>query len=116
MIRAGVGFTGLLLVSATCPFASAVLARDHGVMGQTWGIVEPDLLTTIDTKLRTMQANGGIARMQQALVARTEERVHNPVPVSGIEPAREARSWTFDPSIVVQNDIRDTKGNIIARA
>lgn len=116
LFRGSVAVAGMLAMSAAYPFASAVLARDHGVMGQTWGIAEPDLLTTINNKLQAMQANGGIARMQANLAARTEERVRNPLPVSGLEPTRESRSWNFDPSIVVAQDIRDQKGNLVAAA
>ena len=91
-------------------------ARDHGVRGQTWGIAEPDLLSTIDAKLKAMQANGSVARMQAALAAKAEDRVRNPLPVAGIGAVREARSWTFDPSIVLEKEIRDQKGRLIAPA
>lgn len=107
------GFT-LLSVTTIAPLVSMALARDHGVMGQTWPITEPDLLTTIDAKLKTLEANGSIERMQRKLVARTEHRVRNPLPVAGISVTQTNRRWMFDPSIVVANDIRDQKGNTIA--
>ena len=47
MIRAGVTLIGLFAASTLYPFVGELLARDHGVMGQTWGIAEPDLLATI---------------------------------------------------------------------
>jgi conjugal transfer pilus assembly protein TraW len=106
----------LVAGSSLYPFARAALARDHGVMGQTWGIAEPDLLSTIDAKLKAMQANGSVARMQAALAAKAEDRVRNPLPVAGIGAVRETRSWTFDPSIVLEKDIRDQKGRLIAPA
>ena len=109
----GLGVT-LLTLSAIPPLAAPLVARDHGINGQTWPVIEPDLLTTIDSKLQTLEANGGIARMQQQLAARTEHRVRNPVAVSGIAATQTARSWLFDPSIVVEDDIRDHKGNLIA--
>lgn len=109
-------FVMALGASSSWPLVQGALARDHGVMGQTWGIAEPDLLTTIDTRLKTLQANGGIARMQAKMRANAEHRVRNPLPVSGITPVREARSWTFDPSIVLDRDLRDVKGNLVAAA
>lgn len=107
------GFT-LLSLTTVAPLVSTVFARDHGVMGQTWPIAEPDLLTTIDLKLKTLEGNGSIERMQRELVANTEHRVRNPLPVAGISAAQKDRSWMFDPSIVVENDVRDQKGNVIA--
>ena len=59
-----------------------------------------------------MQANGSVDRMQAALAAKAEDRVRNPLPVAGIGAVREARSWTFDPSIVLERDIRDQKGRL----
>lgn len=103
---------GLALAIVTA--AGIAQARDLGVMGQTWAIEEPDLLATIGNRLATMQANGGVARMQQTLAARARERVMRPAPVAGLVRATAARSWTYDPSIVVEHDIRDAKGNLIA--
>jgi conjugal transfer pilus assembly protein TraW len=107
------GFT-LLSLTTLAPLVTTALARDHGVMGQTWPIVEPDLLATIDTKLRALEGNGSIERMQRELVAKTENRVRNPLPVPGISATQKDRSWMFDPSIVVEADVRDQKGNVIA--
>lgn len=104
----------LLSLSTVPPFVMSAMARDHGVMGQTWPVIEPDLLTTIDAKLKSLEASGGIARMQKELAAKTEYRVRNPQPVAGLGVTQEPRAWLFDPSIVVADDIRDAKGNLIA--
>lgn len=116
MIRQTLLLGGIVVASSLYPFAREALARDHGLMGQTWGIAEPDLLSTIDAKLKAMQANGNIDRMQAALAAKAEDRVRNPLPVPGIGVVRASRSWTFDPSIVVERDIRDQKGRLVAQA
>ena len=45
--RAGLfgGTLGVALVaSSSWPIVQGALAKDHGVMGQTWAIAEPDLL------------------------------------------------------------------------
>jgi conjugal transfer pilus assembly protein TraW len=111
------GFLAIALVASSAwPVVEGALAHDHGVMGQTWGIVEPDLLDTIDRRLKTMQADGSIERMQAALRVKAQERVRNPLPVAGIAAVREARSWTFDPSIVLDQDVRDQKGRLVAQA
>lgn len=111
------GFLAIALVASSAwPVVEGALAHDHGVMGQTWGIVEPDLLDTIDRRLKTMQTDGSIERMQAALRVKAQERVRNPLPVAGIGAVREARSWTFDPSIVLDQDVRDQKGRLVAQA
>ena len=95
------------------PWAGAA-ARDFGAMGQTWSIAEPDLLATIQGRLASMQANGGIARMQRDLAAKAEARVRRPDPVAGLSAATEPRRWLHDPAIVVEADIRDQNGRPVA--
>ena len=106
-----VAIVALLSVS----LSSATRASDHGVVGQTFLIVEPDLLATIEAKLQRLQANGDIDRMNAAFARRAEARVRRPKPVAGITPATEARTWAYDPTITIERDVQDQKGNYIAR-
>ena len=91
-------------------------AVDHGQMGETWPVIEPDLLSVIKARLDHAQATGKLEELNQRFADKVKQRVMRPVPVSGISRAEETRSWEFDPSIVVANDIRDHKGNLIAAA
>ena len=106
-----VAIVALLSVS----LSSATRASDHGIVGQTFPIVEPDLLATIEAKLQRLQANGDIDRMNAAFARRAEARVRRPKPVAGITPATEARTWAYDPTITIERDVQDQKGNYIAR-
>lgn len=105
-----------LVVGAALPMLTAAAARDHGVMGQTWPVKEVDLLVAIEGRLNTLQENGGIDRMQREMVAKATDRVRRPERVGGLGTAAKPRRWTYDPSIVVENDVRDQKGNLIAAA
>ena len=106
-----VAIVALLSVS----LSSETRASDHGIVGQTFPIVEPDLLATIEAKLQRLQANGDIDRMNAAFARRAEARVRRPKPVAGITPATEARTWAYDPTITIERDVQDQKGNYIAR-
>lgn len=101
----------LLSVSLT----SATRASDHGVAGQTFPIIEPDLLATIEARLQGMQASGRIDKMNAEFARRSEARVRRPKPVDGITATTEARTWAYDPTIVIERDVQDQKGNFIAR-
>ena len=106
-----------LLVAATVAGAPLpASARDYGQQGTVFPLLEPDLLRTIETKLKTLAANGGIDRMNRELAARTESKVRRPDPVSGVALAVKPRSWTYDPAIAIDHDVSDTRGNLIARA
>ena len=102
----------LLSVSLT----SGTRASDHGVVGQVFPIIEPDLLATIEARLQRLQATGGIDRMNAEFAKRSEAHVRRPKPVAGITAATEPRSWAYDPTIVIERDVQDQKGNYIARA
>ena len=96
------------------PLVSTLRAADYGQMGQTFPIIETDLLTTIETRLKTLEANGGIERMQRQMQEQAVASVRRPKPVDGMTPATARREWLFDPSIVTEDDIVDAKGNLIA--
>ena len=89
-------------------------AADLGVRGATWPVAEPDLLAQIEARLGAMQRSGEFARIERDARSRARLRLEEPDPVPGIAPAREARSRLFDPSIVVERDIRLPDGTLIA--
>ncbi|WP_206069648.1 type-F conjugative transfer system protein TraW [Novosphingobium olei] len=88
--------------------------HDLGHFGETWPVIEPDLLTTIEERLRAAQGSGELDRLNRAFAARAEARVLNPAPVAGLTPASESRSWTYDPAMMLSADIRDARGTLIA--
>jgi conjugal transfer pilus assembly protein TraW len=69
------------------PVVAALRAADYGQMGQTFPIIETDLLTTIETRLKTLEANGGIERMQRQMQEQAVASVRRPKPVDGMTPA-----------------------------
>lgn len=94
----------------------AIEARDFGKTGQTFPVIEPDLLSTIEARLKRAEASGELARTNAMFAKRVEAKVRRPPSVAGITPAREARSWDFDPSVTLERDILDQKGNLIGAA
>ena len=117
MIRAGFSLAAFLVAGfSLLSSLGPARAVDHGQMGQTWPVIEPDLMTVIHSKLKRAEASGRLEELNRQFADRVRSRVMRPVPVAGIRPAEETRSWQFDPSIVVENDIRDHKGNLVAVA
>lgn len=88
-------------------------ARDYGQQGAVFPIIETDLLSVIQNKLTSLQASGALERANKELAARTEARVKRPPPVKGIVGASQSRSWIHDPTITVEQDLRDGKGRVI---
>ncbi|AIT82704.1 MAG: type-F conjugative transfer system protein TraW [Zoogloeaceae bacterium] len=101
-------------LAAGWPAASMLQAADHGQMGQTFPIIEEDLLATIEARLRTLEASGQIEDLQRRMQQQATMSVRRPKPVAGLSAASERRQWLFDPSIVLEADIRDAENNLIA--
>ena len=104
-----------LLSSATILslVSQAGSARDYGQQGAVFPVIETDLLSVIQNKLTSMQASGALERANKELAARTEARVKRPPPVKGIVGASQSRSWIHDPTITVEQDLRDGKGRVV---
>lgn len=105
----------ILIVAVTCVSLPAA-ARDYGQHGEMFPIAEPDLLLMIEQRLRKMEASGQIDAFNRDLADRTKQAARRPKPVAGITRTQETRSWTFDPSITTDRDIRDHKGKLIFAA
>lgn len=91
-------------------------ARDYGQQGALFPITELDLLEQIQRKLMALQASGATAKLNEDLKRRTIAKVNRPAPVSGLGIASAIRSWAFDPTISVAEDISDDKGRLIMAA
>lgn len=103
-----------LSLATGVPFAVQLFARDHGQMGEAFPIIEDDLLATIEAKLRQLEKSGRIEELQETMREQAVKSVRRPRPVEGLGAATRQRSWLFDPSIVIENDLTDDKGNRIA--
>ncbi len=115
-MRRAVVFSGVCAVGLAVgwPLVTKVSAADYGQMGQTFPIIEDDMLAVIESRLRHLEATGGIERLQEQMREQAVKSVRRPKPVEGIGPAISRREWLHDPSMVVEDDIRDQKGNVIA--
>lgn len=93
---------------------SAARAHDLGRFAQTWPVIEPDLLTMIDQRLRAAQRSGMVDRLDRAFAARVEAQVRRPDAVAGMSRATQSRRWTFDPAVTIDADLHDASGKLIA--
>ena len=104
----------LLLLLA--PLVALARADDLGTIGPTYGIEEPHLLTAIEQQLRAKQESGELARLETEAKRRIVDAIEHPQALPGITRAERPRSFYFDPSIVVGENITDAKGSILVAA
>ena len=84
-------------------------AKDFGTLGNTYEIIEEDILKVIEKRLVKID----LEKLNKKMVERTKEYAERPTPVKGITKAKESREFLYDPSYVLEKDIRDDKGTII---
>ena len=96
--------------------ATGSRAEDLGTVGETYAIAEPHLLTYIEQTLREKEKSGELAKLEEQAKSRIIDSIKNPQPLAGIGPTRTPRTFYFDPSIKVEQNITDAKCNIIVAA
>lgn len=102
-----------LFLAAVLLLSVTARAQDLGVIGPVYPIAEPSLLEVILAKLREADANGVMARLQRDTQASVKRGIEQPAPVTRVTKTTKARSFYYDPSIVVPYAITDAEGKVI---
>jgi conjugal transfer pilus assembly protein TraW len=87
-----------------------------GIVGTTFEIHEKSLLKVIEERLQDLQSSGRIIVHQKELQERVLHSVENPRAVEGLQKATTYQSRDYDPSFILDKDIKDHEGNPIATA
>jgi conjugal transfer pilus assembly protein TraW len=101
--------------------APTEVPRDSGsseadlVVGPTYEIKEPSMLEEMMKKLRADEASGVMRRRMEEGQARALDSLQNPRPNDRISRASAPRTWYYDPSIVVTENIM-AEGKVIVPA
>ena len=116
-VRAGRHRAGMLAaIVGVFLLHGIAVAKDLGVRGETWAIAEPDLLLMLEARLHELEQSGAMAAIEEEARARARARVEAPAPVAGIAPAIERRTSLFDPSVVLDREVRLPDGTMLAVA
>jgi conjugal transfer pilus assembly protein TraW len=102
-----------VLIVAALLLSLAARAQDFGVIGPVYPIAEPSLLEVILARLRDAEATGVLARLQQDAQARAKNQIDQPAAIVKLTKTTQARSFFYDPSIVVPYAILDADGKLL---
>lgn len=102
-------FVIFLAVLSDCP----LFAKDFGVQGATVAITERSLLEVIEEKLQQASKTGQLASIQKEAQEKVSKKAQNPTRVKGIRKTTKSRRFHFDPTLAVDHDIKDHRGQII---
>ena len=84
-------------------------AKDFGVVGHTYEIIEQDVVEYIKQKLSSIDLNTLNREMQEKVKASIE----NPQAVQGVTDARETHEYDYDPTFTLGEPIIDHEGRVI---
>lgn len=99
----------------TLRLMTSVEAKDFGVQGTIYPILEEDPISLIQDKLNAMEKSGELKQHNKELQEKTKVSVEKPKPVEGITKATEARVFYYDPTYIVAQDILDYAGKLIVQ-
>jgi len=106
----------LALVGATVPPIGGAHAEDLGVIGPVYEIAEKDLLAFIEARLRAKEQSGELAALHREATDRALRLIEEPPPVAEVGKATKARTYYYDPSVVVPANITDEAGRVLIAA
>ena len=105
---------GLAALRAAAPALAP--AADLGKLGPTYPIAEQSLLAMIEERLRARAESGELARLMDQAAAGARASVATPVPVSGLTACIKSRSYYYDPSMVLTENVFDGAGHLLFAA
>jgi conjugal transfer pilus assembly protein TraW len=94
-------------------FSGLVHAKDLGVWGPLFEIKEKDLVAIVEQKLKGMEASGALAYHQNQLLEKTKRVLQAPLPVTHLTETVNPRTFTWDPSITLTQDIKNHRNQVI---
>lgn len=93
---------------------SSCFGKDLGQLGEIFSIVEDDLLKVMMNKLQYLEQTGELQQHQQYVQNKVKQRVLEPVANKLPETVKQ-REFYYDPTITVEEDLSDSRGNIFKR-
>jgi conjugal transfer pilus assembly protein TraW len=97
---------------ATSKITNDAHPKDLGVYGEVFPIEERSLLDVIKAKLQDLLHSGALSDHQNTILQKTKERLNRPLPVENVHKTEKPRSFAYDPSITVTDDLKDHEGRI----
>jgi len=100
-----------VLIIGVCVF-SGLESVDLGVHGQLFPVLEKDLMTLLRERLKNLSPEKK-RKFQERLQETYVKMLQDPPPVTGVKPCRKYRSYLFNPTVTVRQDVLDHEGRVV---
>jgi conjugal transfer pilus assembly protein TraW len=109
-----------LVGNITLSGAEELFKKNHqveelGIYGPSFEIKEQDFEEMITGRLAILEMQGRVAEFNRTLAKKITTTIQNPPRVSWIEKAKKNHRFLVDVSKVITKDIKDLRGNVIAK-
>lgn len=112
--RSGTAWAAIFfMMSAVCTTASA---ETIGRLGPVYEVREEDVLRWIEKRLKAMEASGEMDKVREKMKTSVKRAYESPLPVEGLKVTGKARTFYYDPTIILDHNITDNEGRIVAAA
>lgn len=97
-------------------FPLSIFSENLGVYGSIYSISEPDMLTAIHDKLMAIQKSGQLREQKRNFISHSIAHIVRPDSVQGVSDlgSNPPRTRLFNPSIVLNKNITNLNGDVIA--
>lgn len=107
---------GLIILVSLFMFAAIPsYAKNLGVWGATFPVIEQDIREFIYDRLSEMERNGEMVKLKEKFIKNVKDHTLRPTPVAGLTVTKKPKTFYYDPIYILNKDIEDHEGNIIAR-
>jgi conjugal transfer pilus assembly protein TraW len=88
---------------------------DLGVYGTLFEIEEEDMIELFQKKLKKIEGEGGLLKLEEKLKEKIKVSINRPTPVEGLTKTTHKRTFEIDPTLLIENDIQTEKGEYLAK-
>ena len=106
-------FLYFLYFLCLCLFTSTCQAKNLGVYGVTFEIIEKDFKEFIYERLHQLQQNGMLDKFNKKFLSNVKNHTLRPTPVKGLTTTDNPQTFYYDPTYVLKEDIRNANGKIL---
>lgn len=103
----------LLAIILTVIFVPSAIAKDLGVQGETFDIVEQPIFEMIRDRLSEAHKDGIIDQLNEEFKERVKRSLERPPAVQGITAATSYNQFEYDPTVYADEDYKDALGRVV---
>lgn len=109
-------YPGFLAAVCGALLVASAQAVDLGTVGPAYEIREQHVVEYIKAKLLEKQKNGELAKWEEEAKSRVVNAIKSPEPIPGLGKTESARTFYYDPTLTVTQNIVDHQGNVLIPA